>query len=383
MRDSKIVWDARTLEWLTEMPGESWGVRSIPEIDSRYPLWEQPNFLRDLDQGRFYLPDAEEGRREMLVTSSIDAEPRQCMRIPGPTFITLFAAIAVLAVGVAPASAQQTRMQYDKNGRAYYERCLQLLSDLEEAEEMVGNAMAAPRGFTVEDLVKMERVGSPALSPDATRVVYTVRATDMDKNRGNTQLWMIDLRAAKPVPQQLTSHESSSFDPEWSASGDALYFLSSRSGSAQVWRLPAGGGEAVKVTNLPVDVDSFHVSPKGDRLAVTMAVFRDCADLACTKARLDADAQDKSSGRVYDRLFVRPLYALARINRNDAVDRGYDLLAGGGLRFTRFHTAARLTCKSAARLAPECVRPSASASCACNCTRSASRTSSRSAAPAS
>src|SRR5687768_3144418 len=30
-------WRAGTLEWLQEMPGQPWGVRSIPEIDSRYP----------------------------------------------------------------------------------------------------------------------------------------------------------------------------------------------------------------------------------------------------------------------------------------------------------------------------------------------------------
>ena len=83
-------------------------------------------------------------------------------------------------------------------------------------------ATAAPRGFTVEDLVNMERVGSPAVSPDATRVIYTVRSTDMENNRGNTQLWMVDLRAAKPAPQRLSQHASSSSDPEWSPSGDAV-----------------------------------------------------------------------------------------------------------------------------------------------------------------
>ncbi|MGH8854210.1 MAG: S9 family peptidase, partial [Telluria sp.] len=97
-------------------------------------------------------------------------------------------------------------------------------------------AMAAPRGFTVEDLVNMERVGSPALSPDASRIVYTVRSTDLGKNRGHTELWMVDLRAAKPAPQRLTSHASSSTEPEWSPKGDAIYFLSTRSGSSQVWR---------------------------------------------------------------------------------------------------------------------------------------------------
>ncbi|HEX2225557.1 MAG TPA: cbb3-type cytochrome c oxidase subunit I, partial [Candidatus Binatia bacterium] len=86
-------WDAGTLEWSQEMPGQPWGIRSIPEIDSRYPLWDQPNIVRDIDEGRFYLPDAEEGRRETLITSVIDAQPQQCQRLPGSSFITLVAAV--------------------------------------------------------------------------------------------------------------------------------------------------------------------------------------------------------------------------------------------------------------------------------------------------
>jgi cytochrome c oxidase subunit I+III len=86
-------WGAGTLEWLAEVRDKPWGVRSIPEIDARYPLWDQPNFMRDVDEGRFYLPDAEEGKRETLVTTSIDAKPAQCLRVPGPTFIALFAAL--------------------------------------------------------------------------------------------------------------------------------------------------------------------------------------------------------------------------------------------------------------------------------------------------
>jgi dipeptidyl aminopeptidase/acylaminoacyl peptidase len=59
------------------------------------------------------------------------------------------------------------------------------------------------------------------------------------------------------------------------------------------------------VTDLPLDVDAFRVAPTGDRMLLSMAVFRDCADLACTKARVDAKEQDKASGKIYDRLFVR------------------------------------------------------------------------------
>ncbi len=167
------------------------------------------------------------------------------------------------------------------------------------------SALAAPRGFTIEDLVRLERVGSPALSPDASRVVYTVRSTNMEKNKGNTQLWMLDLRNPNAAPVRLTQGDASSTDPEWSPKGDALYFLSSRSGSSQVWRQPAGGGDALKVTDLPLDVDNFRLSPSGDRIALGVGVFRDCADLACTKKRVDEMEKGKARGKVYDRLFVR------------------------------------------------------------------------------
>ncbi|AKF04012.1 cytochrome c oxidase subunit I [Sandaracinus amylolyticus] len=88
-------WDAGTLEWVQEMPGKSWGIRSIPEIDSRHPIWDQPNLIRDIDEGRFYLPDAEEGLRETLVTSVIDARPLQCQRLPGPSWLPLVAAVTL------------------------------------------------------------------------------------------------------------------------------------------------------------------------------------------------------------------------------------------------------------------------------------------------
>ncbi|MFG0262800.1 MAG: cbb3-type cytochrome c oxidase subunit I, partial [Novipirellula sp. JB048] len=87
------VWDAGTLEWSGEVPDQPWGIRSIPIVSTRYPIWEQDDFLKDIDEGNFYLPDAEEGLRETMVTSTVDAEPMQCLRVPGPTFLTFFAAL--------------------------------------------------------------------------------------------------------------------------------------------------------------------------------------------------------------------------------------------------------------------------------------------------
>jgi cytochrome c oxidase subunit I+III len=88
-------WNAGTLEWVQEMPAKPWGIRSVPEIDGRYPLWDQKNIIRDIDEGRFYLPDAEEGYRETLVTTPVDADPVQVLRLPGPSFVPLIGALTL------------------------------------------------------------------------------------------------------------------------------------------------------------------------------------------------------------------------------------------------------------------------------------------------
>jgi cytochrome c oxidase subunit I+III len=93
-------WNSGTLEWINE-PEETWGVRSIPIIKSRYPLWDQPGLVEDIRAGRFYLPDAKTGERETLVTSVLDAEPVQCLRVGGTSLLTIFAAFSLGGVFIA------------------------------------------------------------------------------------------------------------------------------------------------------------------------------------------------------------------------------------------------------------------------------------------
>src|SRR5690606_30591400 len=88
-------WNAGTLEWMTPLPQQQWGARSIPEVKSRYPLWDQPDIVQKVDAGQYYLPDAEEGKRETLITSVLDGEPMQCLRLPGDSFLPMTAAAFV------------------------------------------------------------------------------------------------------------------------------------------------------------------------------------------------------------------------------------------------------------------------------------------------
>jgi dipeptidyl aminopeptidase/acylaminoacyl peptidase len=187
-------------------------------------------------------------------------------------------------------------------------------------------ATAAPRSstaalppFTVQDLVRLERISELAASPDGKRLAYTLRTTDMDANKGRTSIWLAQT-GKRADAQRLTDLAANSSAAEWSGDGRFVYFLSNRSGSTQVWRVAAGaparrsaphppydapGADALQITNLPLDVGSFRVSPKGDRILVSVQVFLDCADFACTKQRLDAAAHAKAGGVLYQELMVR------------------------------------------------------------------------------
>src|SRR5436190_3699069 len=118
---------------------------------------------------------------------------------------------------------------------------------------VAGAAQAAGAGapFTVDDLVRLERITDPQLSPDGRQLAFVQRQTDMDANKGRTSLWLLDLAPRRAAPRRLTGGKASDSSPRWSPDGRALYFISTRSGSGQVWRIATPGGGA---GGAPVDL---------------------------------------------------------------------------------------------------------------------------------
>lgn len=166
--------------------------------------------------------------------------------------------------------------------------------------------------FSIRDLVMLDRVGDPQLSPDGRYALYAVRSTDYAANKGSTALYVLDLSgSAQPV--KVVEKGSS---PRWAPDGKSIYYAAAKDGVSQVFHrafdagkggkglaLTAAAGEAV--TDAPLDVNAFKLSPDGSKLLLSYEVFTDCPDLACTKERLDGRERDKSTGTVYDKLFVR------------------------------------------------------------------------------
>ena len=164
-------------------------------------------------------------------------------------------------------------------------------------------AHAESHPFNVRDLVTMDRVSDPRLSPDGKWIAFQLRETDMAANKGQNSIW---LRAADGggEAKRLTSKELAANTPRWSPDGKSILFLSAKDGSQQVWRMSPDGSGAKAVTKLPVDVGTFMVAPDGKSIALTAEVFPDC-DLACT-AKRDADrAKDPATGQLFDKIFIR------------------------------------------------------------------------------
>ncbi len=164
-------------------------------------------------------------------------------------------------------------------------------------------APAVKKPYTVQDQVALKRIATFRVSPDGTKVVFALRSTDLEANKGRVDLFLVN--ADGSGLKQLTSHEGNETDPSWGPDGKSVYFLAARSGLNQLWRLPLEGGEATQVTRLPLDVDAYTLSPDGQTVVFASEVFVDCDTLECTAKRLAEKSKVKSSAQIYDSLMFR------------------------------------------------------------------------------
>ncbi len=160
---------------------------------------------------------------------------------------------------------------------------------------------AAPEPFSVHDMLAMQRLGDPQVSPDGELVVFTVRETDLEKNGGVTSLWLVEPDGENL--RQLTRGEGGAWNPRWCMNGD-VHFLSARSGSAQVWAIDPHGGEARQLTDAPLDIQAFEHAPAAGGLLAALEVYPGMTPEE-TVARDEEQAADPRTGMVYDELLFR------------------------------------------------------------------------------
>jgi dipeptidyl aminopeptidase/acylaminoacyl peptidase len=132
-------------------------------------------------------------------------------------------------------------------------------------------AFAQTSGWDPEMQIKLRAVGTPRVSPDGKKVIYTVSeaATTPEKSEYVTQIWMA---GDKGQNLQLTFGEKSSTNPKWSPDGNSIAFLSNRKDNKNnLYLLRLSGGEAEPLTDVKSAVTNFEWAPDGRSIAYTMA----------------------------------------------------------------------------------------------------------------
>jgi len=166
-----------------------------------------------------------------------------------------------------------------------------------------GNVAEAKRPMTFDDLMKVQRISDPQVSPDGGWIAYVQGAVDFEGNKVVPHIWLI--RAEGGEPKQLTTGNGFDSRPRWSPDGESIAFMSARGGKAQVWIIPVHGGEARQLTSISTEADGVTWAKKSDALLFTSQVYPDCADDACNKKRLEDTEKCKVKARIVDELLFR------------------------------------------------------------------------------
>jgi dipeptidyl aminopeptidase/acylaminoacyl peptidase len=162
--------------------------------------------------------------------------------------------------------------------------------------------------FTVDDMLAMDRVRELDVSPDGKFATFTVSSTNFTANKRRTDVWLAALDGS--VVRPLTSHADtdkgdSNESPRFTPDGKSILFISSRTGSSQVWRTSPAGGDVSQVTKLPVDVGGVIPFPDGKRLLLLLEVYPDATALEETAKRDEAKTKNPSKVMAYDKLMIR------------------------------------------------------------------------------
>ena len=143
-----------------------------------------------------------------------------------------------------------------------------------------GKTIAFTSTTNAEDLKKLDPTAKPERKSDVkvvTRAVYRANGnpTYVDPDR-RSHIWTVATsdKGEKPAPKQITTGEFDERAAQWGPDGTSIYFVSDRvtesyynPADADLYRVPASGGDVVKVASIDGGIGSFALSPDGKRVA--------------------------------------------------------------------------------------------------------------------
>lgn len=151
--------------------------------------------------------------------------------------------------------------------------------------------------LTPEALWAMGRIGSTNVSPDGKRIVYTVSYYSVKENASHTVIYVMNADGTGNT--MLTTSATSENSPTWIKNGTKIAFLTSESGSSQLWEMNPDGSGRKQLSAHPSDIEGFQFSPDENKILFIAQV-----KYGERTSDLYPDL-DKASGRVIDDLMYK------------------------------------------------------------------------------
>lgn len=183
--------------------------------------------------------------------------------------------------------------------------------------------------YTPELLWKLGRVSETQVSPDGRSILYGITWYDLTANKGNRDLYLLPVSGGQPC--KVTSFAGSESNGIFRPDGKKAAFLSSESGSSQIWEANPDGSDVKKVSDTDGDISGFAYSPDGTRILFTKRVKIDKTpnelypDLSKANVRIEDDLMyrhwDSWSDYSYSHIFVASY-------SNGTIGKAIDIMPG-------------------------------------------------------
>jgi dipeptidyl aminopeptidase/acylaminoacyl peptidase len=165
-------------------------------------------------------------------------------------------------------------------------------------------AGAQKRAFTIEDLYRLRTIEDPQVSPDGTKIAFSMREDNLVQGTGNSEIYVVGTDGSNL--RRMTHTPASDNTPRWSPDGSHILFLSGRTNGTQAWSIPLNGGEPSQITNFSPGVAEPTWTPDGRGIIFASDVFPECgASDSCNKAIRDAMENGPLQAHMADALLYR------------------------------------------------------------------------------
>lgn len=166
--------------------------------------------------------------------------------------------------------------------------------------------------MTPEVLWSFGRLGGAQVSPDGSTVLYTVTYYNIEENKSYRDIYSIPVAGGEA--KNLTNTASNEYNVVWRPDGKKIGYLSSASGSVQLWEMNPDGSDRQKVSEIEGGIFGFQYAPDMSKIYYLQTVKLDndihdlFPDLPKANARLETDIMyrhwDTWHDYTYNHIFI-------------------------------------------------------------------------------